>query len=497
MATVNKGGAWRKFEIRATLRQLRPWHRLDLKITALFVGTTVLAVGMVAASLYTYQKEEIENAVGTLLESIAGSAALQLGPQPDARQQDTVKSSDRVRAALDSVRAASRLDVRPYLLTDIDTARRQAVLTATDIAKGGPPHQQLAPEFIGPLNAVLANGTTAHTEWHLRDDRQWVTAFAPQRDRAGRVIGVLAVDFDLHAYMQRRELLINTVLGAAIAGALIALIAGVLLARRITRPISALTAAACRVTEGDLSQTLPVRSADEVGQLTRAFNAMLGGLRQRDFIRDAFGRYVSPEVARALLESPDGLRLGGAKREITILMADLRGYTNFAVGTDADAVMRILNEYLARMADTVLRHGGIVNEFLGDAVFAIFGAPVAAPDHAKRAAAAALAMQQAVADINAQHAARGLPQLSMGIGINSGEAMVGNIGSEERAKYAAVGSAVNLAARIEGAAAAGQILVSSGTYEHIGAIAQVGAPVALELKGICEPCVVYELRGLV
>src|SRR5262249_2582233 len=153
----------------------------------------------------------------------------------------------------------------------------------------------------------------------------------------------------------------------------------------------------------------------------------------------------SPEVAQAILESPQGLRFGGEKRVITVLMSDLRGYTRFAEQGDPAWVMDVLNGYLARMTDIIVEHGGTLHGFRGDGIVAVFGAPIAHPDHAERAAAAALAMQRAMGDINETHAARGLPRFEMGIGINTGEAVVGNIGSEQRAKYAVVGAAVNLA----------------------------------------------------
>src|SRR5206468_3677326 len=242
-------------------------------------------------------------------------------------------------------------------------------------------------------------------------------------------------------------------------------------------PSSALTRGVARVAAGDLSQELPVRSRDEVGQLTRAFNEMVAGLRQRDFIRNAFGRYVSPEVAKTLLESPEGLRLGGHKRVVTVLMSDLRGYTRFAEQGDPAWVMEVLNDYLARMADIVIAHGGTINEFIGDAIFAVFGAPLDHGDHAERAAAAALAMQAAMVEPNRVNAARGWPRFEMGIGVNTGEAVVGNIGSEQRAKYAVVGAAVNLAARVEGCTVGGQIFVTAATLDRIRALADVAEPV--------------------
>src|SRR5262249_47704513 len=159
-------------------------------------------------------------------------------------------------------------------------------------------------------------------------------------------------------------------------------------------------------------------------------------------------------------------------------------------------VMAVLNDVLARMTDVIIAHGGTINEFIGDAIFAIFGAPLVYSDHAGRAAAAAIAMQRAMVEGNEAHANRGLPRFEMGIGINTGEAVVGNIGSEQRAKYAVVGAAVNLAARVEGCTVGGQILLSPHTYASVRDIVEVGEPLSVEVKGIAEPLLLYELRAL-
>jgi adenylate cyclase len=159
-------------------------------------------------------------------------------------------------------------------------------------------------------------------------------------------------------------------------------------------------------------------------------------------------------------------------------------------------VMDVLNGYLARMTDIIIEHGGTINEFIGDAIFAVFGAPLPHADHTERAAGAALAMQRAMAEINREHEARGLPPFAMGIGINTGEAVVGNIGSEQRAKYAVVGSAVNVAARVESATVGGQVFLTASTHERIRDIAEVAPPVTVAVKGLTEPLRLYELRGL-
>src|SRR5262249_49350907 len=236
-----------------------------------------------------------------------------------------------------------------------------------------------------------------------------IRAFAPILDPRGRVAAVLEVDYPVDFYFDRLRELDTTIAFGSVAALLLALVLAVVFARRLTRPIVALTTAAGRVAEGDLSQAVATTSRDEVGHLTRAFNAMVDGLRQREVIRNAFGRYVSPEVAKALLESPDGLALGGRKREITVLMSDLRGYTRFAEHGDPAGVMEVLNDYLGRMADIVIAHGGTINEFIGDAIFAVYGAPIEHPDHAERAAATALAMQRALDVLNETNVARGRP----------------------------------------------------------------------------------------
>jgi len=485
----------------AVTTRLLPWQRLSLRVAALFVAVTLLAVGLVGYLIYEQQKGDLEETLGTLLLNIARTGAILVDPAQHVEAEHAggrdSNAYRRVRAALAAIQDENRLATPIYTLTDYDAERRQARFLVTSRGPGAPgePYPLVA-ELIEPLGRAFKDGVATHTAIYHNQSGTWITAFAPIRDRAGRTVAVLDVDYPVDVYLRRLAELRNTVLGASLAGALGALIVGVLLARRVTGPISALTGGVARVAAGDLSQSLPVRSSDEIGQLTRAFNEMLEGLRQRDFIRDTFGRYVSPEVARTLLESPEGLRLGGEKREVTILMSDLRGYTHFAERGSPEDVMEVLNAYLAQMADIVIAHGGTINEFIGDAILAVFGAPIAHPDHAERAAAAALAMQGAMTEINRAHADRGLPRFEMGIGINTGEAVVGNIGSEQRAKYAVVGSAVNLAARVEGCTVGGQIFLSPSTWERLRDLVEVGVPVPVELKGIAEPLMLYELRAI-
>jgi class 3 adenylate cyclase len=392
-----------------------------------------------------------------------------------------------------------------YTLSDYDPATRRArVVVVSDVDE--PPQPgillPLAPEAAQILGWSFEDGFARSTPiyWkgttHARTQEQWITAFAPIVDRTGKPIAVLAVEHQGALFSYWFEALYLAVGLACVGGGLVATTMGIWVAWRVTRPVSALTGGVARVADGDLSLLLPVRSSDEMGRLTRAFNDMVEGLRQRDFIRTTLGRYVSPEVAKTLLESPEGLKFGGEKREITVLMSDLRGYTRFAEQGDPAWVMEVLNDYLARMTDIIIAYGGTINEFIGDAIFAVYGAPIPHSDHAERAAASALAMQRAMAEMNLANTERGRPRFEMGIGINTGEAVVGNIGSEQRAKYAIVGAAVNLAARVEGCTVGGQIFLSPATYERLSDLVEVASPVPVEVKGIAEPLLLYDLQSI-
>ncbi|ETW92641.1 MAG: hypothetical protein ETSY1_42755 [Candidatus Entotheonella factor] len=266
---------------------------------------------------------------------------------------------------------------------------------------------------------------------------------------------------------------------------------------RMLRPLKNLTTAAGEVAQGNLDVALPpMRRRDEVGRLTTTFSTMLDGLRQRDFIRDAFGRYLSKEIVEELLGSPDGLKLGGEMREITILVSDLRGFTSMASHLSPHDVIDILNRYLGRMVDILMAYRGTVDEFQGDGILAFFGAPIAADDDQERAVACAIAMQTALVEINAEQRRRGLPELRMGIGINTGEVIVGNIGSEKRSKYGAVGSTINEAYRIESYTVGGQILLSPTVHAGIRDLVQIRSTQDVQFKGLQEPVTLYDVVGL-
>jgi adenylate cyclase len=251
----------------------------------------------------------------------------------------------------------------------------------------------------------------------------------------------------------------------------------------VAAPLRDLEAAMARVEHGDLDARAPVVSNDEIGRLAEGFNRMLTGLRERDFVKETFGKYVTREIRDEILAGRVGLE--GEQREVTILFADLRDFTPWVEATEPREVVRDLNRYFGEMEAAVRRHGGLVLQFIGDEIEAVFGAPVPAPDHPRRAVRAALDMRARLAAFNSARAAGGKRLLRHGIGVHTGTVLAGNIGSGERLSYALVGDAVNLASRIQDLTktAGADILISATTRAALeGAVAVTPLPAA-RVKG--------------
>jgi class 3 adenylate cyclase len=217
---------------------------------------------------------------------------------------------------------------------------------------------------------------------------------------------------------------------------------------------------------------------------------------RNEFIRQIFGRYLSDSVVRQLLETPGGLRLGGERRVVTVVMSDLRGFTPAAERLAPERVVSLLNLYLGEMSDVVLRHGGTIDEFLGDAMLVLFGAPIAREDDPRRALECAVEMQVAMESVNARAREMGLPEMGMGIGIHTGEVVAGNIGSERRAKYGVVGAVINLASRIQAYSLGGQILASEESVRAAGEGISIGSRFQVHPKGVREPVSIQEVIGV-
>ncbi|MCI4624711.1 MAG: HAMP domain-containing protein [Candidatus Magnetoovum sp. WYHC-5] len=293
---------------------------------------------------------------------------------------------------------------------------------------------------------------------------------------------------------------LNKLYTVFVGGFVIAVIALTITTNRtsklITHPILTLVDGAKHITAGQYGFTINIPSKDEIGYLTASFNDMSKGLKDREFIKSTFGRFISDEIVKTLIETPEGLKLGGVKQRVTILMADIRGSTSLAERLPAELYVSIVNNFLGTMTDIIIKYGGTIDEFIGDAILAIFGAPVLKEDDATRAVACAIEMQNAMAAVNLWNRGQEYPEIEMGIGMNTGMVVVGNIGSSKRSKYGVVGKHVSLASRIESYTTGGEIIISEATKEGIGEILKVKKSLKVQPKGLVEPVILYYVTGL-
>ena len=261
---------------------------------------------------------------------------------------------------------------------------------------------------------------------------------------------------------------------------------------RISAVAGDLAERAVAVAAGDYGDPITVASGDEIGRLAASFNTMLAGLRERDAIRNTFGRYVDPDFARTLLEQPEAGRLGGRRQAVSILMADIRGFTGMAERLSPEATITMLNRYFSTIIPLVQKYRGIIIDFVGDGILAFFE-PVGETDGeaARRCVVCAFAMQAGVERLGRELRERGQPQLTIGIGINSGPVVVGNIGSESRKKYGIVGAAVNGTQRIQSTAGGGDVVVSAAVLDMIAAHVVVKRRFSATLKGMEGSATLY------
>jgi adenylate cyclase len=287
--------------------------------------------------------------------------------------------------------------------------------------------------------------------------------------------------------LQWRILLIGVV---ALIGALLV---GISLAAGIIKPVRALVGAMRRVLRGDLRHHAQIDRGDEIGFLARSFNEMVDGLQEREHIKNTFGRFVSRDVAEAVLAGR--VPLGGERLNVSILFQDIRGFTALSEKLDPTTLLRVLNQLFTEVVAAVEAEGGMVKQFTGDGVMALFGAPQPRTDHCERGVRAALGIVGRLQSVNLLLQSQGVPALQIGVGLHTGEVVAGLIGPDERVEYGVVGEAVNLASRVEGLTRelAATILVSKDIAARLGSQFLLGRTALLPVKGRAQPVEVVEV----
>ncbi len=289
------------------------------------------------------------------------------------------------------------------------------------------------------------------------------------------------------------ENLLEFIVFIVAVGTLAAVGLSLYVAGSVAGPLGRLQTAMRQVEQGELETRCPVVTNDEIGAVAEGFNRMVGGLREREFLKETFGKYVSREIRDEILAGR--VSLEGQVQEVTVLFSDLRDFTPWVEATGPREVVRDLNAYFSEMDQAIREHRGLVLQFIGDEIEAAFGAPIAYPAHAEMAVRAALEMRRRLQAWNAQRAQSGKAPLRHGIGIHTGSVLAGNIGSAERLSYALVGDPVNLASRIQSLNKefGSDILVSGETRRRLDDRFDLVQLPAVRVKGKSVEVEVYRL----
>ena len=269
----------------------------------------------------------------------------------------------------------------------------------------------------------------------------------------------------------------------------------ILFAGTITKPLNALVAGTRAVEKGDLEYHIPVTTKDELGELAESFNEMVTDLKEKERVKAVFGRYLPKAVADRAMGHQGDLGLGGEEKECAILFSDIRGFTSLSERMAPPTVVKMLNEYYTRMIDILFANDGTLDKTIGDAIMAVFGAPVTDPDSTAKALRTALGMMAELKKFNAERVARGEEPFQIGIGVNTGVVVAGNLGSVKQFSYTVIGDEVNLASRMCSNAKAGQILITEAAYRKVKWLFEFNQLEPIKVKNVTNPVQVYEVLG--
>lgn len=360
------------------------------------------------------------------------------------------------------------------------------------ISAGG---ELLAATSDHPAPRLRAEGAEAVIK--QEGDRLYaVKTFKPEAlQREGLTVEVTASRDVTQLHLEKRHALLLHLAGL---GALLLLVLGLALrfAGRLGGTVKGISDAAEQVKTGRYVSAPVIRTGDELETLAIHFNEMVRGLEERDRLRDTFGRYVTRQVAEHLMRG--NVNLGGELVPVTVLFSDIRSFTSISENMHPRALLDFLNEYFSGMVESVLQHHGVVDKFIGDAIMAVFGAPLPEPDDPLNAVKAALAMRARLDLINEDFRKRGLPEIRTGIGLHSGQVVAGNMGHSERMEYTVIGDTVNLASRLESMTKelGCDVILSEDLYRQVKDQVEAEPIRRIKVKGRDQEVMVYRLIGL-
>jgi adenylate cyclase len=479
--------------------------RYRTRLLIFFSATAILASGLSIAVVYERSRQYLLEEFRAKVESIAATVGSlldgDLHKTIQARSDETSTAYLKLQQQLRRARDANR---RPdtyinYLFTIYPAVQDPSVIeigvdpeeSLENAAHAGDVYHSSRGKSI-KIEQVQVDQDFSTDQWGT-----WLSANAPIQDSSGKVVAAVTAEFSADRVHQKLKpvlygglLALGLAISLSVGGAL-------LLSWQVSRPLEALRCAVEEIGKGRLEARVNLERRDEFGVVARAVNDMAAGLQERETVKTAFARYVSRQVMDGILHSGALPELRGDRRRITVLFCDIRGFSTFSENMRPEEVVQLLNEYFERMVEVVFRNQGTLDKFIGDGLMVIFGAPQEDPYQEEHAIKAALEMQQELRVLCQKWETEGRMPIRVGIGINSGTAIVGNIGSSQRMEYTAIGDTVNLAARLESATKEleAAIVISEFTYNAVKGAFKTKNMGQIQVKGRSEPVRVHAVEG--
>ena len=457
---------------------MRREFRLPLKVKLSLLITTLVALAVLLVSFSLLRRQEQALTEAVTRRGLSMAANLAAGGKSALATNDDLALNILIREALRD------RDVAYVVFAD----EKGLVHAHSDVTLIGKP--VVRPETLKPVGKELLV-----QKYRTSSDAEIIDISVPLVF-SKTPLGTLYVGFATRPITAAVSQARNQAVVITAFMVVLGLAGAVALATLLARPIHRLMEATDAVAQGDFSVSVPVTTRDELGVLTESFNRMAKSLREKEMIKRAFTRYVAREVVAEVLKDPEHAMLTGERREVTVLFCDIRGFTSMTEHLSPEQVVKVLNEFYTLMIETVFKHDGTLDKFLGDAVMAVFGAPIRHPDHAARAVMTALDMRQAIADLGVRRRAARQGAFEVGIGVSLGEVVAGTVGTEERMEYTVIGDSVNIAAWLQDRAKPGSILLTRRTYEAVKDLVNAKSLGTMKVKGKKEGVEVYEVRGL-
>jgi adenylate cyclase len=362
------------------------------------------------------------------------------------------------------------------------------------------------PAWVSHYGDPVVSISITHLDQHLNeiysphrfitDWGDWTTGYAPIYDKDGKYVATVGVDISISRFYEFYNEMVQNVIIAIVVSLIFAFIGGSWLAKQMSSSLNALLSCVKEIGAGNLNSTTSLNTRDEFGELATEINNMTAGLRERERLKLNFARYVSYQIMEKVLKEEEIAKLTGERRKITVLFSDIRQFTAIAESLPPEQVVSLLDDYFGVMVEVIFRHHGTLDKFLGDGIMVEFGVPLDDPVQEQHAVMAAIDMQKGLKKLVERWKMEGKPEIEIGIGVHTGLAIVGNIGTEKRFDYTAIGDTVNIAASLEQTTKLLKkpILISETTYNAIKSMFKAISMGPMLLPGRKDSITIYSIE---